>query len=447
MRAGKFLAGCCLALITTINLRAQSSPAVLTLKQCVETALKNNMEVKLADLNTQRDFISLRGAKGAMLPSLIGNVGHNLRQGRSIDYANNAYTNNSNTTADVSLNADVTLFNGFRLFNNLKARQYMYDAGRMEWQQARDLLTLNVILAYLDVLSFTDVLQQQEQLTEVTQKQVDRLAIMNEEGAIKPSDYFDLKGQLAANKLSIIDTRNQLNNARLRLAQLMNITYDESLTVERVGIEQFDMTYAATPDAVYQAALEQLAQVKAVDLVKKSAERTVKSERGGLFPTISAGAGYNTNYSRNFLDSAAKRIPYIDQIRNNRSTNVGVGVYIPFMNGFQQRNRLSLAKIALKEAEYIAENTRIQLRQNIERDYLNMTATLNRYQALIDQVSSYAENFRAAEVRFNNGASNSVDYLIAKNKLDNSNIDLIIARYDFLLRTRILDYYQGKLSW
>ena len=447
MRAGKFLAGCCLALIATINLHAQSAPVVLTLKQCVETALKNNMDVKLADLNSQRDFISLRGAKGAMLPSLIGDVRHNLRQGRTIDYSNNSYTNTNNTAADISLSADVTLFNGFRLFNNLKARQYMFDAGRMEWQQARDVLTLNVILAYLDVLSFTDVLQQTEQLTEVTQKQVDRLAIMHEEGAIKPSDYFDLKGQLAANKLSLIDTRNQLNNARLRLAQLMNITYDESLTVERIGLEQFDMTYSTTPDAVYQSALEQLAQVKAVDLVKKSAEKDVKAARGGLFPTVSLGAGYNTSYQSIFVDTANKKIPYFDQLKNNRGTNVGVGIYIPFMSGFQNRNRLSLSKIALKEAAYYAENTRIQLRQNIERDHLNMTATLNRYQALVDQVSSYAENFRAAEVRFNNGASNSVDYLIAKNKLDNSKIDLIIARYDFLLRTRILDYYQGKLSW
>jgi outer membrane protein len=173
----------------------------------------------------------------------------------------------------------------------------------------------------------------------------------------------------------------------------------------------------------------------------------VKAARGGLFPTVSLGAGYNTSYQSIFVDTANKKIPYFDQLKNNRGTNVGVGVYIPFMSGFQNRNRLSLSKIALKEAEYYAENTRIQLRQNIERDHLNMTATLNRYQALVDQVGSYAENFRAAEVRFNNGASNSVDYLIAKNKLDNSKIDLIIARYDFLLRTRILDYYQGKLSW
>lgn len=447
MRAGKFLAGCCLALMAACNLQAQTPQAPLTLKQCVETALKNNMDVKLADLNNQRDNIALRGAKGEMLPSLAGNVQHYLRQGRSIDYATNGYTNNSNTLADVSLNTDVTLFNGLRLFNNLKAKQYMYEAGRMEWQQARDLLTLNVILAYLDVLNFTDVLSQTEQLTQVTGKQVDRLKIMHDEGAIKPSDYFDLKGQLSENKLQLIETRNQLNNARLRLAQLMNITYDESLTVERIGLEQFDLNYSTTSDAVYSQALDQLAAVKAVDLVKKSVEKDVKSARGGLWPTIGAGAGYNTNYSRNFFDTNNKRIPYFDQLKNNRSTNIGIGVYIPFMDAFRNRNRLSLAKISLKEAEYVAENMRITLRQNIERDYLNMTATLNRYQALLDQVNSYAENFRAAEVRFNNGASNSVDYLIAKNKLDNSNIDLIRARYEFLLRTNILDYYQGKLNW
>src|SRR6478752_3160059 len=73
MRAGKFLAGCCLALMAACNLQAQTPQAPLTLRQCVEMALKNNMDVKLADLNNQRDNISLRGAKGEMLPNLIGN--------------------------------------------------------------------------------------------------------------------------------------------------------------------------------------------------------------------------------------------------------------------------------------------------------------------------------------------------------------------------------------
>jgi outer membrane protein len=76
-----------------------------------------------------------------------------------------------------------------------------------------------------------------------------------------------------------------------------------------------------------------------------------------------------------------------------------------------------------------------------------MTAAKNRYQALVEQVTAYAESFRAAEVRFNAGASTSVDYLIAKNNLDRANVNLIIARYDYVLRTKILDYYQGKPLW
>ena len=67
--------------------------------------------------------------------------------------------------------------------------------------------------------------------------------------------------------------------------------------------------------------------------------------------------------------------------------------------------------------------------------------------ALVDQVAAYVENFRAAEIRFNEGASNSVDYLIAKNKLDAANLNLILARYDYVIRTKILDYYQGKMNY
>jgi outer membrane protein len=76
-----------------------------------------------------------------------------------------------------------------------------------------------------------------------------------------------------------------------------------------------------------------------------------------------------------------------------------------------------------------------------------MEASLNKYKALVDQVSAYTESFRAAEVRFNEGASTSVDYLIAKNNMDRANINLIIARYDYVLRTKILDYYQAKALW
>ncbi len=190
-----------------------------------------------------------------------------------------------------------------------------------------------------------------------------------------------------------------------------------------------------------------MAIVKAADLRLKSAEKTVKATRGSYFPSIGFGAGINTNYSSLGKDANNVKLKYYDQLSNNYRTNFGVGVNIPILNNFRVRNNVALAKINLKEYDFLTQTMRIQLKQNIERDHLNMEASLNRYNALLEQVASYTESFRVAEVRFNEGAATSVDYVIAKNNMDRANTNLIIARYDYVLRTKILDYYQGKMLY
>jgi outer membrane protein len=141
------------------------------------------------------------------------------------------------------------------------------------------------------------------------------------------------------------------------------------------------------------------------------------------------------------------KINYGDQFRNNYSTNVNFAIRIPLLNGFQTRYQIKQARLDLKNAEYVDQTTRIRLQQNIEQAYLNMTATYNRYKTLLDQVNAFQESFRTTEARFNEGVLNSVDYLVAKNNLDRANTNLITARYEYLLRTKILDYYQGKPLW
>ena len=119
---------------------------------------------------------------------------------------------------------------------------------------------------------------------------------------------------------------------------------------------------------------------------------------------------------------------------------------MPIFNSFQSRTRVTLARIQEKNYSYIAENTRIQLRQAIEQAFLNMTTAFGRYKILTEQVTAFEESFHAAEIRFNLGAINSVEYMIIKNNLDRANINLIIARYEYLLRTKVLDFYQGNLK-
>ena len=132
-------------------------------------------------------------------------------------------------------------------------------------------------------------------------------------------------------------------------------------------------------------------------------------------------------------------------MKNNVGSSFGVAAQIPLFNNFRTKNRVALAKVNLKSAEVDRENSELQLRQNIELAYANMTASFNRYKAYLDQYTNYQESFRAYEIRFNSGTINSVEYLTAKNNFDRATINLTQVRYEYIFRTKILDYYQGKL--
>ena len=433
-------------LFVQLETSAQQKAAVITLQRAVETAITNNLDVRQSGLQQEIAEAYLKQSRASLLPTFNGTIDHTWNKGRSLDFNNN-YVNQENTTAYYSLNGNLTLFNGLRLLNTLKSNQFAFEATTMEWQQSKDRVMLDVILAYLDILSSTDLLAQAYRQADVTQKQIDRLDVLNKEGAIKPSDLYDVRGQLGENKVNIINSQNNLNAAKLRLAQLMAVPYDEHLEVERLTADQFDMSYQATVDSIYQVALQQLALVKGTELRKKSAEKAVQAARGSLYPTIGLGAGYNTQYFSTARDTASNKISYGSQLSNNYNTYAGLGINIPILNGFRSRTQVTLAKISLKNANFIVENTQIQLKQAIERDHLNMEAALSRYQALVDQVNALTESFRAAEIRFNSGVGTSIDYLTVKATLDRATANLIIARYDYVLRTKILDYYQAKPLW
>jgi outer membrane protein len=427
-------------LLTAISTRAQHT---LTLQQCIDSSLAHNIPVKQYELLAQSAQVNWKQARMNLLPDLNANISHGLNSGRSIDPFTNTYVTQSVNTATYGMNSGLTVFNGLTLQNRIRETASAYEASRMEWQQQKDELVLNVILSYLTVLNNEDRVQVALKQTEISQQAVDRLTVLNNQGAIKPSDLSDLKGQLMNDQLAVLTAKDQLETSKLLLAQWMNKPYDTHMKLERINVEEALTAYAGTPDDVYQSSLNQFAQVKAVELRRKSAEYSVKTARGQLYPSVSVGAGINTNYS-SIAQSGGQKISYTNQLRNNRYTSVGVGVSIPIFNGSFARNRIKLADINLRNNELVEENTRLQLRQLIDQAYLSMTNAFERYKVLLDQVNAYQESFRAAEVRYQAGVGTSIDYLTAKDRLDRANVNLLNAQYDYILRKRILDYYRGS---
>ena len=421
----------------------QGKAQVYTLQQAIDTALANNIPVKQSGLLAQTARVNFNQSRLNLLPYVDADIVHGMYNGRSIDPSSNNYVNQNLNSANYQVNGGFVLFNGGNLQNTIKQNAAAYEASTMEWQQARDNLVLNVILAYLQVLNNEDVVASATNQATVSQKQLERLDVLNKQGAIKPSEFYDLKGQLMNDQLSIVTARNLLESSKLALAQLMNQPYDPQMKLERIDVSEFLTSYANSSNDVYQNALQQFSLVKAVELRKKSFVYGSKAARNALFPRVSIGGGLNTNYS-SIAQNASGKIPYNSQLRNNVSTSLGVGVNIPIFNRYQQRNRVKLADILLKNSELEEERTKVQLRQDIEQAHLNMTNAYERYKVLLDQVAAYTESFKAAEVRYNAGVGTSIDYLTAKDRLDRANINLISAKYDFVLRKKVLDYYNNS---
>ncbi|TDH24207.1 TolC family protein [Segetibacter sp. 3557_3] len=448
----------------------------ITLKQSVEKALANNLQVQQSKLQNETTAIQLRQAKANAFPDLFGNLGHGLNQGRSIDPFTNTYINQQVSYASYNLNSSVILFNGFQLKNAVRQSTFNNQAAQMDVQQTKDNIMLNVILAYVQMLNGAEQLIQARNQEAVTRKQMERLETLNKAGAITPVLLYDLKGQLANDELAIVSSANELNAARLSLCQQMNVPYDKDLQVEPFTTINEELVYDNdVPSRVYEVAEEQLAIIKAAEYRKQSALANIKIAKGTFLPTVALSGSINTNYSNaarrdiplGIVDVATgdyinvngskvpvmtqrrnfdiQKIPYTDQFKNNYSTSLYLSVRVPILNGFRARNRVSLAKIDLANATVVEQAMRTQLNQQVEQAFFQLNAARERYKTLHRQVEDFSESFRIAEVRFNAGVLTQVDYLIAKNNVDRSKINLISAKYDCIFRSQILDYYRGKL--
>jgi outer membrane protein len=450
---------------------------VYSLKQCVDSALSNNPTVRQSEYTSEAARNNLAQQKGAMLPFVSGYASYTNNGGKSVNNYTNSYVTENFNSGYGQLQATLTLWNGGAVQNFIRQYSLLYQADKMDWQQAKDQMTVSVILAYLNVLSLEEQLGMAERQADATRKRVELLSIQNQEGAISPSDLTDMKGQLASDQLTITSTQNALEANKLALAQFMNIPYSPNLEVQKLAEDLTPVLYPATVDQIYQNATHNLAQVKAAQLHLASASKGVMATRGALMPTLSLFGQVYSNYSTaaasqrlintsfvpsgGYADNGGTQLPVFlpqsnfqnekiafgDQINNNVNTQLGVQLSIPILNGLRARTQYKNAQVNLAQAKFNAGTTITLLRQSIESYYVTMMSDFRTYTTLIEQVKNYDESFHSAEIRYDAGAMKSLDFIIYKTNLDRANLSLIQGKYNYILQTKVLDYFQGTLTW
>lgn len=451
-----------------------SAQMKLTLPQAIEIGIKNNSDVMQSALLSEKYQVAWKQSRLNLLPNLNVSANQGTNFGKSIDPFTNTFIDQKVNYGNYGASSNVVIFNGLALQNEIKANKLGYEASGMELQQAKDNLTINIVLAYLQVLSAKDVLRQAEEQAVVTSKQVDRLSLLNNNGAISPAEYYDLKGQLANDQVTIADSKAALEIAKLSLTQLLNLPYQKDLELAPIQESKISTIEIPSPDSIYQKALHDFAQIKATNLRTQSAESNIKSIKGKLYPTLSFGGNINSNYSSvaaisqyvnstyqpssNYVDVngtqysvfqkqdhyTSQKLKFGNQLSNNLFYTLNLGLSIPLFNAANIKSQVKMAQIDLKSSKVKEQNSRLLLQQAIESAYINLKTSAEKYELLTGQVKSFEESFRVAEVKFNAGVITSVDYLVAKNNLDRSRSYLIISKYDFLVREKILNYYEGK---
>lgn len=444
-----------------------------TLDECIAIAIENNLDLKGAELKTKSSTINYKQSVNELLPNLNANYNLGVNDGRSIDPFTNSYINQELTFSNFGMNLDLSVFNGFRALNSIKQNKFNMLATEMEQEEARQNLILNVTVRYIQILNSRDLVELTKTRLETTESQLQRLEANFNEGEGNPVDYSDIKGQYALDKVAIIDAENSFKLAVADFLRVLNVEVPSEKVFENISGLIESEKYKYTEEEVYQEALDNLATFKSKQYRIDAAEKGVKVARASYFPEFFLFGQLNTNYSslaetfseigtsvdqtngfvtienqeypvfENNTQFNADQISYRDQFENNLNTVVGLSVRIPLFNGFSTKNDVSLQKISLEESKIELENTKLTFRQSIRQAYDNMEASYQRYFVLLDQVEAYNESFRINEVRFNNGVSNIVDYIISKNNMDTAQINLNRAKYEYLLRVKVLDYYRG----
>jgi outer membrane protein len=309
---------------------------------------------------------------------------------------------------------------------------------------------------------------------EVTQKQVDRMKILVDQGAAGLYQLTDIRGQLASEKINIINAESTLKQSKLNLCQLMNIKYNPDLSIQKLDEPSEEGAYPLSSQQLIKEAMNSMPLVKSNVLKEKSAEKNIQVIKGSLYPVISLNGSTGSSYSSlfklasptvlseqatgNYTKIGATKNPvyqevqsysfrnvdYSKQLNNNLGFFAGASVSIPLFNNFRVRNQVKQARFNLNQVKLDTELTNNQLVQDIEQAWLNMDVAYRKYDILKGQMKDFEESFRSAEIRFNNGVIDATAFLLTKNKLDNTKTNFTQAGYELIIRKRVLDYYRGN---
>ncbi|MEI6507676.1 MAG: TolC family protein [Bacteroidota bacterium] len=453
-----------------------SAQKYLSLQECVDVAIKNNISVKQREAGKESVKADLLQSKMSVLPNINGQATNNFNTGFAINPATNTAEQNltfRNNTMGIS--ANMILFNGFQQSNNIRLQQSNIKASEQDVESTKNTIRLTVANAYLQVLMNTELDERNHLQAGFTREQIVKQQKLYDLGAANKVKLLQLKAQVANEELVIVTGKNALEQSYLTLWQLMNLEPDTSVRIIKpeININKIE-NEPRTSTEIYNDYLSQSPEVKAAQQRVRSAELTKYVSTGGRSPRIMMNASlsslYSTqsqqptsisslnNYSKGYVDKNNNPLdinavmptynyevtPFSTQFDRNLGKAVGFTMSVPIFNAWQVNTNIQKSKINEYSAHLTEKQAQNDLYKNISQAHQDFRAAQKKYEATQNSFDANKESYQLSESQFTLGAINTTDYLNIKNEYLKAQSSYVQAKYELVFRRKVLDFYLGK---
>ena len=392
-----------------------------SLDSCITYAVAHNISVRQQALQIDDSELTVTQAKDAFLPTLSADASESFNFGRGLT-ADNTYADRNTTNFQWGVSLNLPLFQGLENVRRLKYAKAALQQTLLEYEAAKDDIELNVITQYLQVLYAREVVKSSQAQVDLSEYQLERQRALAAAGKVAEAEVYDLEAQLAQNRLQLVSAQGDARTQLITLANLLQLGDAEGFDIQ--GLDGDD-AYLPAASQVLEQALATNNSILAARAAITAAKDNVAVAKSGWIPKLSFG----------------------NQMRHNYSTYFGFRLSIPIFDAFSTRNSVRRARLQQIQATLEAERRETEIDKTIRLAHTQAVASRDQYKASQESLVATGKAFEAVREKFDLGRATSYELQQASNNLFRTEISALQARYDYLLRCRILQFYQtGGIS-
>lgn len=417
-----------------------------SIEECINYAQEQNINIKRQSLAIQSAKSNLLTAKASRLPGFSAFASHNLSSGKTVNFEDYSYINTEYQDGGMGIRGDITLFNGLAILNTVKQQKYAMLAAISETETLRNSIAIQVTGSFLQVLFAHELYLVAKEQHQLSLDQLASTTVFFEEGIMAKANLLEVKAKASQDALAMVQAENQENDAKLQLAHLMNISNPNDFEISYPAILGIDKSTLLNPEQVYSNAVKSLPRIRGAEMRVKASESGLAATRSLLSPRIVMDGMYYSRYSElgiNPLDPT-NEYPYSKQLSDNGYSRLSLSLDIPIFRKFQTKNQINQAKITALDAKYALDFAKITLKQEIQTAYSDARNALAKYEASTTAVEFTEESHSFVQERFKSGLATSIDLGVSQNQLIFTKSNLLQAKYEYIMRSKILDFYRGN---